>query len=87
MSNCKETMAELDRFLDGELSDDTRAHIHAHLGGCTDCLSAFEFQAELKAAIRRKCSEEPLPPGLLDRIQACFGPEADASTPDTSDAL
>lgn len=74
MSNCRETIAELDRFLDGELSEETRAHIHAHLEGCTDCLSAFDFQAELKAAIRRKCSEETLPPGLLSRIEACFAP-------------
>jgi anti-sigma factor (TIGR02949 family) len=72
MANCKETIAELDRFLDGELTDDFRSHIHAHLAGCTDCLSAFDFQAELKAAIRRKCSNEPLPPGLLTKIQACF---------------
>ena len=75
MANCEETIAELDRFLDGEMSDDFRAHVHAHLEGCTDCLSAFDFQAELKAAIRRKCSSEPLPPSLLSKIQACFAPE------------
>jgi anti-sigma factor (TIGR02949 family) len=77
MANCKETIAELDRFLDGELTDDFRANIHAHLAGCTDCLSAFDFQAELKAAIRRKCSNEALPPGLLTKIQACFDTAAD----------
>lgn len=74
MANCRETIAELDRFLDGELSDDARAHIHAHLDGCTDCLQAFDFQAELKAAIRRKCSHEDLPEGLLGKIEACFSP-------------
>ena len=74
MANCKETIAELDRFLDGELTDDFRAHIHAHLAGCTDCLSAFDFQAELKAAIRRKCSSEPLPPSLLSKLEACLAP-------------
>ena len=88
MANCKETIAELDRFLDGELTDDFRAHIHAHLAGCTDCLSAFDFQAELKAAIRRKCSNEPVPPSLLSKIQACFAPgfgdEADAAPADDS---
>ena len=79
MPNCRETIAELDRFLDGELSDDTRAHIHAHLDGCTDCLSAFDFQAELRAAIRRKCSNDEMPPGLLDKIKACFAPDLDES--------
>ena len=47
MADCRETIAELDAFLDGELSDDVKAHIDAHLNGCTDCLSAFDFQAVL----------------------------------------
>lgn len=74
MANCRETIAELDAFLDGELSDEMRGHIREHLEGCTDCLSAFDFQAELKAAIRRKCSNETLPEGLLDKIAKCFDP-------------
>jgi mycothiol system anti-sigma-R factor len=86
MANCKETIAELDRFLDGELTDDLRVRIHAHLSGCTDCLSAFDFQAELKAAIRRKCSNDPLPPSLRDKLQAWFAPESgdssEAAAPD-----
>lgn len=74
MADCRETIAELDAFLDDELPDDVRAGIHAHLNGCTDCLSAFDFQAVLKEAIRRKCSTEELPPGLLGKIEACFSP-------------
>jgi mycothiol system anti-sigma-R factor len=69
MGDCNETLAELDRFLDGELSPQARSHIDAHLSGCNDCLQAFDFQAELKAAIRRKCDHEELPPGLLSKIQ------------------
>lgn len=74
MSDCNETIAELDKFLDGELPPEVKRHIDAHLAGCTDCLSAFDFQAELKAAIRRKCSNDPLPQGLLAKIEACFAP-------------
>ena len=54
MANCNETIRELDAFLDGELPDDVRDHIHLHLDSCMDCLQAFDFQAELKLAIRRK---------------------------------
>lgn len=72
MADCKETIRELDAYLDGELPDDLRHHIHAHLDGCMDCLQAFDFQAELKAAIRRKCSNDKLPDGLLERIAICF---------------
>lgn len=72
MADCNETIRELDAYLDDELPSEVRAHIHAHIHGCTDCLQAFDFQAELKAAIRRKCSTDPMPDGLLDRIGRCF---------------
>lgn len=85
MDDCNETIRELDAYLDGELPDDVREHIHAHLDGCMDCLQAFDFHAELKRAIHRKCSNDELPPGLLGRIERCFdddfdpgGPAADA---------
>jgi mycothiol system anti-sigma-R factor len=77
MANCKETIRELDTFLDDELSDDVRSHIHEHLDSCTDCLQAFDFQAELKQAIRRKCQNEELPAGLIGRIEMCFNEDFD----------
>lgn len=77
MANCNETIRELDAFLDGELSDDVRTHIHSHLDSCMDCLQAFDFQAELKLAIRRKCTTDELPPGLLGRIEMCFNTDLD----------
>lgn len=77
MANCNETIRELDAFLDGELPDEVRAHIHAHLGSCMDCLQAFDFQAELKAAIRRKCSSDEMPAGLIGRIEQCFNADFD----------
>lgn len=77
MANCNETIRELDAFLDGELSDDVRSHIHQHLGSCTDCLQAFDFHAELKLAIRRKCSTDEMPAGLLGRIEMCFEADLD----------
>ena len=58
MADCKETLEELDAFLDEELPGVVRDQIHVHLDGCVDCLQAFEFHAELKAAIRRKCSND-----------------------------
>ena len=77
MANCNETIRELDAFLDGELPDDVRIHIHAHLGSCMDCLQAFDFHAELKAAIRRKCSSDEMPAGLIGRIEKCFNTDLD----------
>lgn len=77
IADCTETIKELDAFLDGELRDDLREHIHEHLGSCVGCLEAFDFQAELKQAIRRKCSNDELPIGLIGRIEMCFDEDFD----------
>jgi anti-sigma factor (TIGR02949 family) len=72
MADCNETIRELDAFLDGELPAEIRAHIHVHLESCLDCLQAFDFHAELKRAIRRKCTNDQMPTGLVDRIANCL---------------
>ena len=72
MADCNETIRELDAFLDDELPEAVRAHIHMHLDSCMDCLQAFDFQAELKLAIRRKCTNDKMPAGLMGRIESCF---------------
>lgn len=77
MANCKETIREMNAFLDEELSPDVRGHIHEHLEACLDCLQAFDFEAELKQAIRRKCRTDEMPAGLLGRIEMCFNEDFD----------
>ena len=44
---------------------------------CVDCLQAFDFHAELKQVIRRKCSNDEMPPGLLAKIEMCFNEDFD----------
>jgi len=75
--DCDETLRELDTFLDSELSDGTRDAIREHLDGCPDCLSAFDFHAELKQVIAIKCHDDEMPPGLLSRIERCFDVDLD----------
>jgi anti-sigma factor (TIGR02949 family) len=77
MADCKETIRELEAFLDGSLSEDGHHAIHAHLEGCTDCLEAFDFQAELRTVIAAKCRNDEMPPGLLSRIEQCFNEDFD----------
>jgi mycothiol system anti-sigma-R factor len=90
MADCKQTLQELDAFLDDELSATTREQIHNHLEGCVDCLQAFDFQAELKQVIRRKCSNDEMPPGLLAKIEMCFNEDFDGDgiigSPDAAEA-
>jgi anti-sigma factor (TIGR02949 family) len=74
--DCTETLRELELFLDGEMTDAQLTSIRTHLEECEQCFEAFDFHAELKAVIARKCRADPLPPGLLARIQECFKPDA-----------
>lgn len=83
MADCEATLRELRTYLDSELSVEARAAVQGHLDGCLDCLQAFDFHAELREVIARKCCDE-LPAGLLDKIQACFGDPAEATTIDTT---
>jgi anti-sigma factor (TIGR02949 family) len=77
MADCNDTLRELEAFLDGEVSDETQQGIHVHLQGCMDCLQAFDFHAELRTVIRAKCSNDEIPPGLLSKIELCFGEDFD----------
>ena len=78
MTDCNETLRDLETFLDGELSDDALRLVREHLGGCLDCLQAFDFHAELRQVISAKCQTDEMPPGLLDRIRGCFGDDVTA---------
>lgn len=79
MADCNDTLREMYAFLDGEVSPHLKRQIEVHLADCTDCLGAFEFHLELKQVIVEKCRDE-VPPGLAERIAACFGElEADGT--------
>ena len=78
MADCEETLRELELYLDGELSTHDLAHIRSHLEGCMDCLQVFDFHAELRQVIATKCREQQVPPGLLERVKACFGEQAES---------
>jgi mycothiol system anti-sigma-R factor len=64
---CQEAIATLYTFLDGELTTDRRQQIQHHLDECSPCFKAFDFEAELKAVIARKCRDE-VPESLRQRV-------------------
>lgn len=64
---CREVLAELDVFLDGECGDNLERAVREHLGECPPCVDRADFQRELRKLIASKC-REPAPSGLLDRI-------------------
>jgi mycothiol system anti-sigma-R factor len=65
---CQEALETLYNFLDGELTDDRRRDIQHHLDECSPCLEAFDFEAELKEVIARRC-KETVPDALRVRIE------------------
>jgi len=71
---CKDAIATLYSFLDGELTPERRQDIQRHLDECRPCFQAFGFEAELKELIASKCRDE-VPESLRKRIAESLGAE------------
>jgi mycothiol system anti-sigma-R factor len=70
-SDCEGALHELYEFLDGELTDDRRAAIPHHLDGCQPCAEPYDFEAELRVVIRKKCAEK-VPDSLVAKVKAAL---------------
>jgi len=57
-ANCEEALADLYTFLDGELTDEKRIVIQHHLDDCSPCLEVYDFEAELRLVIKKRCVDE-----------------------------
>ena len=66
-SDCQEAIHTLYTYLDGELTDPRRQEIQRHLDDCAPCLEAFDFEAELKVVIAKKCRDQ-VPDHLRERV-------------------
>jgi mycothiol system anti-sigma-R factor len=66
-ADCQEALDTLYHFLDGELTAQRREQIQHHLDECSPCLEAFDFEAELKVVIARRCRDQ-VPDNLRDRV-------------------
>ena len=69
---CEESLQELWRYLDGELTDEKRRVIKAHLDECPPCVEAADFEDELRKLIAQKCRDE-VPESLRRRIAEAIG--------------
>ena len=77
--DCNDSLEQLYTFLDGELTEERRAVIHHHLEACSPCLEHFDFEAELRTVIARRCHEE-VPESLRRKVAESLGLPED-STP------
>ena len=65
--DCDDALHELYHYLDGELTAERREKIQAHLESCPPCFEGFDFEAELRIVIARKCTDQ-VPDALMSRI-------------------
>lgn len=71
--NCREALALMYEYLDGELTPDRLKKIKAHLSACEHCFSKFEFEEMLQHSISDKgqieVDAEPLKRKVLQGIR------------------
>jgi len=77
IGDCSDAVHRLYHFLDGELDDARRTEIVIHLDACHDCLGAFDFEAELREVIARRC-RDTVPDELRARIAVAIQHEFNA---------
>ena len=79
---CRETLAQLDDYLDRELSPRETQLVARHLRICHDCSRAFGFESELLRDIREKVARVETPPDFDDLKTKIF-----AALPDEPQAV
>lgn len=67
--DCQAALSELYTFLDGELTDARRSLIAHHLDDCNPCLEIYDFEAEIRMVIQKRCQDE-VPETLRLRVEA-----------------
>ena len=72
--DCDDALHELYGYLDGELTTERRQIIQQHLDDCPPCGGFYEFEAELRVVIARKCTER-VPDSLKQRIAEALDKE------------
>lgn len=80
-AHCADAVERLYVFLDGELDELRMADVKKHLDECLPCLEAFDFEAELRQLLARKCRDdvpESLRARIVAAIQVEYGPVDDA---------
>ena len=74
---CEDALHEIYHLLSGEIDDQKRAKIAEHLDECAPCAEPYDFYAELRIVVQKRCRDQA-PPGLLARIEAAIQHEPHA---------
>jgi mycothiol system anti-sigma-R factor len=74
IADCEETIQTLYHYLDGELTEERRVAIAAHLDSCGPCVEIIGFEAELRRVIADRCKDR-VPEQLRERIYIAISHE------------
>lgn len=77
-ADCEETVHRLYHYLDGELTEERRLAIRAHLDECAPCVAALGFEADLRRVISDRCKDR-VPESLRGRIADAINHEGSAA--------
>jgi anti-sigma factor RsiW len=73
---CRDLLAQLSDYIDGELEAALCAELEQHLAGCHDCQVLVDTTRKTLILYRRHGQATELPAGVLDRLwQALDRPE------------
>jgi mycothiol system anti-sigma-R factor len=73
MDPCTIAEERVQPYLDRALADEERLAVDRHLAECGYCRRRYDFERDLRAAVRRCSCAEP-PAGLVERLRArCSG--------------
>ncbi len=82
---CDDALSDLYSFIDGELDEQKRASIEAHLNNCSPCLEAFDFESDLRKVIASRCRDR-VPEDLRIRIMGALQRFDEQQLGESSDA-
>ena len=77
---CKKARQKISPYIDGELKEEERALLEAHLSSCHTCHQALEEEVELWKELRFVELKEPSTLGLWSRIESNLEHEQKFST-------
>ena len=69
-SQCYETLARLQTFIDRELTEIEIDTVRVHLDLCPPCQQVFRFEEHLRRLVKVRCMGDVCPTSLRDQILA-----------------
>ena len=81
---CAQVLAQLDDFIDRELSPEEMRHVQAHVELCAACAAGDRFERAWIERVRVKLRHIDLPPHLMSQITRRLAEAAREPTPPDS---